>query len=283
MLACRDMNATQHTSTAQLLSTSEFWDALAPYHSSLENSYLDLRSIRRIMNELGEPVLVVGAGQGLIVAEIRKRGLQCDGVDLSPEMIRYAKLRRGISLIHADARAMPFAGQTYGTLIFATGVIDFTGDEPAIQLMLKEAKRIVKDSGKIFVGFYRISSVLESFMTRVGLLSNNRMAFRRSLELYLLNPAQTIAWVTRKAGLSYFGAAALLLHMAALTTIQEKRMTFRMQKIFRNTDVAKALMDAAPEKQPYRNEAEIRSLFKRLAVPIKELRIFPSCYMVRIQ
>jgi hypothetical protein len=33
----------------------------------------------------------------------------------------------------------------------------------------------------------------------------------------------------------------------------------------------------------YRNEAEIRNLFKRLAIPIEKLETFASCYMVRIQ
>ena len=49
--------------------SSNFWDALAPYHSKIENSYLDLSSLRRILPNIDPPVLVVGAGQGLIVAE----------------------------------------------------------------------------------------------------------------------------------------------------------------------------------------------------------------------
>jgi hypothetical protein len=55
---------------------SDFWDALAPHHSAIENNYFDLSSLRRIFHELREPILVVGAGQGLIVAELQKRGLQ---------------------------------------------------------------------------------------------------------------------------------------------------------------------------------------------------------------
>ena len=103
--------------------TSDFWDALAPYHSEIENNYFDLPSLRRIIHEVGEPVLVVGAGQGLIVAELKHRGLQCDGVDFSAEMIRYARLRRGLDLIQADAKAMPLKSGSYQTIIYATGVI----------------------------------------------------------------------------------------------------------------------------------------------------------------
>src|SRR4029077_10223389 len=103
--------------------TSDFWDALAPHHSAMENNYFDLPSLRHILRELQEPILVVGAGQGLIVAELQNRGLQCDGVDFSPEMIRYARIRRGLSLIQADAKAMPLKNSSYQTIICATGVV----------------------------------------------------------------------------------------------------------------------------------------------------------------
>jgi len=152
--------------------SSDYWDALAPHHSSIENNYLDLPSLRRIVHDIHQPVLVVGAGQGLIVAELRKNGFRSDGVDLSSEMIRYAKARRGLTFVEADARAMPFGGGTYETLIYATGVVDFIGDEEQI--------------------------------------------------------------------------------------------------------------NAAPERQPYRNEPEIRNLFKRLAIPMKKLEASGSCYIVQI-
>jgi ubiquinone/menaquinone biosynthesis C-methylase UbiE len=261
---------------------SQFWDALAPQHAAIEDNYLDRESVRRILQEIESPVLVVGAGQGLIVEELQRKGFQCDGVDLSSEMVKYAKLRRGTTLVHADAKAMPFAERTYGAVIYATGVIDFTGDEEAIRMMLKEGRRVVKDAGKIFVAFYRVSAVLESFMSRVGLLSNSEIALRQSLELYLLNPAQMIKWVAKRAGLGYFHAVTVMLRMSALCTRQERRMTFKMQQVFREMSDPRALINAAPEKQPYRNEGEIRNLFKGLGTPVKQLRAFRSCYMVEI-
>lgn len=262
--------------------SSEFWDALAPHHAAIEDNNLDLRSLRGILQEIHSPVLVVGAGHGLLVAELRQRGLQCDGVDLSPEMVRHARLRRGITLIHADAKAMPFAEGTYGTVIYATGVVDFTPDEEEIRRMLMEGRRIVKPSGEIFIAFYRISAACETFMATIGLLRNNQVALRKSFELYLLNPAQMITWVAKTASFGYFQAATVFLRMAALTTMQEKRLTYQMQRIFRQMPAPRSLIDVAPEKQPYRNEAEIGNLFNRLGIPIQQLRTFSSCYMVRI-
>src|SRR5215831_8894171 len=125
----------------------DFWNALAQFHAEVEDSNFDLASVRRLLPEIASPALVVGAGQGLIVAELRKHGYECDGVDQCSEMIRQAKLRRGITLVQADARAMPFAAASYETIIYATGVVDFTAEEDEIRAMLTEARRVVKKSG----------------------------------------------------------------------------------------------------------------------------------------
>lgn len=259
-----------------------FWDSLAPHHSAIENSFLDLPSLRRIWPSLQPPVLVVGAGQGLLVGELRNKGVECDGVDLSPEMIRFAKLRRGLSLTEADAKSMPFADGTYATILYATGVIDFISDQEEIRKILNEGRRIVKPSGELIIAFYRVSDVLESFLTKVGLLEGDVAFQRKSLEMYLLTPGQMVAWVANRAGVGYLGALTMLLGMSMRSTLQEKRMTFHMQKIFRNQENARALIDAAPEKQPYRNERAIKELFTRLSIPIKQLRVLSSCYIVQI-
>lgn len=264
-------------------SISDFWDTLAPHHASIENHYLDVSAIRGIMGGLRAPVLVVGAGHGLIVAEIRKAGLQCDGIDLSSEMIRCAKLRRGIDIIHADARAMPFPDHTFETVIFATGVVDFTGDETAIREMLEEGRRVVRESGKVFVAFYRLSAESERFLSTIGLLKDDMVAIRPTFEMYQLNPFQMVFWVAKKAGRSHLSAAFLLLRMSLLTTMAEKRMAFKMQKIFRKIADTKSMIEAAPERQPYRNQGAIRNLFERLSIQLKQLDTFASCCIARIQ
>jgi hypothetical protein len=81
----------------------------------------------------------------------------------------------------------------------------------------------------------------------------------------------------------YLGKVEILsLRSWALSTMQEKTLAFNMRRIFRKMDHAKSLINAAPERQPYRNEPEIRNLFKRLAIPIKKLEASGSCYMVQI-
>jgi len=262
--------------------TSDFWDALAPHHSALENSYLDLPSLRRIQYEIRSPVLVVGAGQGLIVAALQAQGLQCDGVDLSAEMIRYARLRRGLALIHANAKALPFGNGVYKTIIYATGVIDFMSDEEEIQVIMSEGRRILEPSGDIFVAFYRFSAATEEFVIRLGLLRNSVLRFRELLEIYRLTPAQTISWVAKHAKAGYAGGVVQVLRSWAFSSWQEKKNAFHMQRVFRKLNHADALIQAAPESQAYRTEVEIKKLFARLALPIRQFRTSGSCHMVRI-
>ena len=179
---------------------SDFWNALAPFHAAIENNYFDLPSLQRILQEVHEPVLVVGAGQGLIVEELLKNGVQCDGVDFSAEMIRYARLRRGLTLIQADAKAMPLKNGAYQTIIYATGVVDFMGDEAEIKRIMGEASRIVSPTGNIFVAFYRSSPAVERLLSDMGLLRNHILLQREALEMNRLGPFQMLGWIAKKAG-----------------------------------------------------------------------------------
>ena len=261
---------------------SNFWDELAPYHAAIENNYFDLPSLRRILPGLGESVLVVGAGQGLIVAELLKMGFQCEGVDFSAEMIRYARLRRGLSLIQADAKAMPLKAGAYQTIIYATGVVDFIADEAEIKRIMDEAARIVSPMGSIFVAFYRASAAVESLLTKLGLLHNHILLQREALELNRLGSFQMLGWVANKAGVGYFGAAVLLMRMTLFSTLREKLTALKMKMIFRQMNDANSLIESAPEKMPYRNEAEIRNVFDRLGIPLKQLTTLSNCIIARI-
>jgi hypothetical protein len=90
-----------------------------------------------------------------------------------------------------------------------------------------------------------------------------------------------LAWVARRAGTSYLGAAILLLRVSALGAFHEIVMSLRMQKIFRELEDPNLLIESAPERLPYRNEAEIRRLFERLAIAFR-IRAFPPCWLVEI-
>ena len=84
----------------------------------------------------------------------------------------------------------------------------------------------------------------------IGLISDHRLAFRESLEVYLMNPVQMVGWVARRAGLGRFRATIALLRVAGRSTMQERKNTLRMQRVFRKMDDPRSLINAAPEKLP---------------------------------
>lgn len=261
---------------------ANFWDVLAPHHAAIEENYLDRASLRRILGDVRSPVLVVGAGQGLLVAELLAKGFECDGVDFSSEMIRHAKSRRGLDLISADATALPMLAATYETIIYATGVVDFTSDEEAIRAMFREGRRVVKPGGTIFVAFYRLSPTMEHFLKKLGLLNHHVLRHRECMESYLLTPAQMIRWLAERAGIGWWTAAALMLRLAACGTLREKTTSLKMQRIIRSMENPRAFIQAGPETQPYRNEAEIRRVFDRLQIPLTAFRTLATCWIAQV-
>ena len=114
------------------------------------------------------------------------------------------------------------------------------------------------------------------------MLKDNVLFYRESLEMQLQPPHRTIASVARRANVGFLRAVMLLLRASAGSTVQEKRVGFRMQRIIRKIARAKSVGNWAPETLPYRNEAEIRNLFKRLAIPIGQFGSFTNCSIVKI-
>ena len=149
--------------------------------------------MRLILGDIRQPVLVVGAGQGLIVEELRRQGLRCDGVDLSARMMEYASVRRGLTLVRANATAMPFADGAYETVIIATGVIDFMADSRDIETVIREVNRIVSGTGNVFVAFYRFSAAQKRFMTSLRLLRGDTLRMRSALALHRLGFGALVA------------------------------------------------------------------------------------------
>lgn len=211
--------------------TAAYWDTVAPHHWRLEDNYLNVPSVRLILGDIRPPVMVVGSGQGLIVEELRRQGLRCDGIDLSAEMMEYARLRRGLTLVRANATAMPFADGTYETVIVATGVIDFMADVRQIETVVREANRIVSGTGNVFVAFYRYSAAQQRFLTSLGLLRDGTLHMRSAMVLSRLGFGALVAWVAKTAGISTFQAVLLCISTALGSTQRERAVGLAIRRV----------------------------------------------------
>jgi hypothetical protein len=120
-------------------------------------------------------------------------------------------------------------------------------DEEGIRPIMNEARRIADHSAKIFVAFYKFSAATEDFLLKMGLLSNNVLRFREILQIYRLNPVQSIAWAAKKAKVGFSRAAVLSVRSWTFSSWQEKRNALFMQRVFAQANHADALIQAAPE------------------------------------
>jgi ubiquinone/menaquinone biosynthesis C-methylase UbiE len=246
---------------------------------------LDVEGIQKLAIDVVDPVLVVGAGQGLLVEQLHQKGFKADGVDLAPQMIKYAKERRNIDLIHADARKLPFADGSYKTCIVATGVVDFMGDEKQIASIVDEVQRVTGASGKILLAFYRFHPRVERLMKYIGTITDTQYwQAKRTYRYMNMNPREFFAALREESKVSVLGAICTYIECQMFLPRKEKRSTrnwnLLWKKVRQEKGGADAIIEVTPELLPYRLEPQIRSLFERLGQPIHRVYPYDSCTVV---
>jgi ubiquinone/menaquinone biosynthesis C-methylase UbiE len=262
---------------------AQFWNVWAPYLSYIEDNALDLANIQKLDRVISDPVLIVGAGQGLLVEQLQKSGHKVDGVDLSPRMIKYALTRRGLKLIEADARKLPFADRNYSTTIIATGVVDFLHDEGQIGLIVHEARRVTQDAGKVLVAFYGVHPAAERLARRVGVITDKGvLRQRRMYELTRLSPRERLKTFRKDHQMGVLRALKEVLILQMFLPRREKRAAKKRAEMWKKADNPQALIDAAIQSLPYRTEHDIRALFTRLQLPLNRMFAFGNCFVVQI-
>lgn len=273
-----------------MVETKSYWTAWSPYWSYQEDFFLDLDAINKLSAFITNPVLIIGAGQGLLVEQLQKNDFTVDGIDLDPQMISYAKDRRGLDLIEANAKSMPFANDHYKTSIMATGVVDFIDDQEQIKLIINEALRVTDDSGKSFVAFYKYHPRVEALLKYTGIITDNSLLrFKKLAEMTMLsfeNPVGFIRTVKNEAAVSFLSAFYVLMKAQLFLPKKEKRVSRKLSALWKRAknelDNPQSLIDCLPELVPYRNGEQIRSLFKNLKFSIKNMYYYDSCTIVQL-
>lgn len=267
--------------------TVDFWQAIAPYWYYIEDNALDLDSIRSLLPEIAEKVLVVGTGHGLLMEELQKNGLQVDGVDTSPHMIKQAKERRNLDVKLVDGTHLPFEDGAHATSILATGVVDFMDDESQIASLLLEVFRVTEEAGGVLVAFGRYHPKVEELMTFLGLLHPDGIFFfRDSYKIVTLSPLALISYVRKRTNVGLLRALLTMAKMQLFLPRKEKKMSKNFRKVIRlaERDLGSidGFIDSAPEQVPYRNEEKIRTLFCNLGLRIDKFISFDTCYVVKL-
>lgn len=263
------------------------WELWSPYWSYIEENFLDSESIGKLISLIRDPVLVVGAGQGLLIEELQKKNLHVDGIDSEPLMVKFAEKRRGLKLIQADGADLPFSDSRYKTCIVATGVIDFLEDESKIKSILNEALRVIVDGGQVLVASYKFHPKVEKLMRTVGLITDQDLwCYRRTLDIMRLKPLEQLTIIRNDPDISTFGASWALLRTHMFLPKKEKRgaknWVKAWEKAKQDLDDPEELLRLSPEFVPYRNEDQMRNLFKKLDITLTQISVFNSCIVAQL-
>jgi hypothetical protein len=261
----------------------QFWENLAPYLSHIEDNFLDLESINKLMSIINDPVLVIGAGQGLLVESLQQCGYKVDGIDNNAQMIEYAERRRGIKLIQEDATKLSFDDNSYRTTIIATGVIDYTDDSKLIEKILNEAVRVTTDDGKILVAFYRMHPASEAFQKCAGILTDDGK-FRHQYAFGLMRgkPSDMIKTIKKDTNMGLLSIIFHLVKIQILVPKKERDVSKTFNEMFKLMDDPNKFIESCPGSIPYRTLPSIHKLFEQFGFSISNTHVYDSCTVAEI-
>ena len=152
-------------------------------------------------------VVDLGCGSGRALLWNRDWGAQTVGIDISPYFAEEA--RREVDLLLGDLRRLPFADSTF-TKAFSLDVLEHLSPD-ALRGMLKEAARVLKPGGALFVYTHvrknasiaaglRWINALAAQLERVGLIDLRQERLRKSDHLNPLLDVPDLQRVVADAG-----------------------------------------------------------------------------------
>lgn len=138
---------------------------LVQKYTSNRNDYIetdsDLFEPLAIIGVLNKDILDFGCGDGRHAANLLEMGAKrVSGIDISPDMIELANLRKknGLEFFVADGAKVPFGDKSFD-IVFSNFVIHYFMDA---RVPLTEIGRVLKTSG-YFVGTFNVTDVNEGF------------------------------------------------------------------------------------------------------------------------
>ncbi|MGM8212488.1 class I SAM-dependent methyltransferase [Virgibacillus sp. W0430] len=133
------------------------WDGRAHFWNARSQQMWDKGSRKEIIPFIkkyiaaGKKILDVGCGDGYGSFKLKQAGYTVMGVDISAEMIAYARENQqnnNIGFFQSDAAELPFSDKHFDALV-AINVLEWT-EQP--KKVLEELQRVVKTNGVLCIG-----------------------------------------------------------------------------------------------------------------------------------
>jgi SAM-dependent methyltransferase len=163
--------------------TRETWSNVAPYWDLFEIDGTTPADLRSFLGELSSPVLIVGAGQGLLIEALHVLKFEVIAIDYCRPMVEQAHQRRGVRMLVADATRLPFELGAFRTVIVPTGVLQ-AECELLNDRILCECLRVARPNARILFGFPCPSERRMTAMRAIGICDGWRQDWTRIVDIW---------------------------------------------------------------------------------------------------
>jgi ubiquinone/menaquinone biosynthesis C-methylase UbiE len=179
--------------TDYVTTSKSAWDRSTSVWADWEHLGTDGSMILPFLPALQSPILVVGAGQGMLMEGLLQAGHEVVGIDSSPEMITAAQQRRQIEIQYGSAEELPFDDESFPTIIIQTGVLT---ERPYafMQTVMKEGVRVLASEGHLLAGFFFFPATVIGLLQKLGLVNEQMVQSPRYFDLWSAGPDEE-KWV----------------------------------------------------------------------------------------
>ncbi|HSN89575.1 MAG TPA: class I SAM-dependent methyltransferase [Thermoanaerobaculia bacterium] len=189
------------------------WGRLAPVWKHFASTGLRAEDLEPFGPRLRGPSVLVGSGQGLVTAGLRRHAPPVLALDRAPGMVFANPGGAGAAggRILADGIALPVADGRAGSAVLNTGVLDPSHPELG-EALLAELRRVLRPGGRALVAGFVPSGDWEVAARELGLLDGCVQRNDRILALWreARNPAALIGHLMAWTGCPPLEVAARL-------------------------------------------------------------------------
>jgi ubiquinone/menaquinone biosynthesis C-methylase UbiE len=272
------------------MDAERWWSTWAPLWDLIEDRHFGTRPTESLIGQIRSDVLIIGAGQGLIVRYLAARGYHAVGLDINHSMVRISKEKHNLDMVEGDALHLPFKDQLFNTVVISSGVVDYGADKAAITAFIREAIRVCLRGGKIFIAFYRIPVSIEKIYKKIGVIDFDDVYHMKRIfeinEIAEKNPVRCATPIQKWTGK---GMARVYFEWAIVGLTQprefmaERKWINNIFKAGKEMGLTKqALIDSVPDTLPYRTKSSIEKLLGGIEIDYKEITEFDDCTVVTI-
>jgi len=273
------------------MEADKWWSTWAPVWDHIEDRHFGTTTTELLMDQIKPEVLVIGAGQGLIVRYLKNKGISATGLDINPDMVKVAKDKYDLAIVEGDAGKLPFQDDSYATVIISSGVVDYGADEAAITTFINEAKRVCRRGGKILAAFYKITGRIEKIYKKIGVIDSDSMY--RMKRIFEINEiAEKFPPLCAIPIQKWTGKSMARVNFEWLIVGLTQPKEFKTERkwinaLFKNARKIglekKVMLESVPDAIPYRTTVQVKELMEKIHVGYREIKEYDDSSVVIIE